>query len=635
MTIKTQSLFAVIALALFGIFAGVAICQGTPKYAHHYAFILDTSGSMEGRVPGSTNVFPEVKAAVGRFIDSLFLSEIDEVPTKVFVYTFDTGIQSRFNCELRTDADRRRLRDYINALTANGQNTYIYSSFRDAFREVQAVLDDVKLDPPNEHIANYYLFTDGLDNSSSGPNFGDVLADFSLHSNPQDFVFYCMLNVDPPAHDQQVFDKFQRIITPIKTLESPWQVQVKPSLIHLGNLWGKTLVTRKLVLACSNLPQNSPKRLTAKVEFPELDSLALGLLMHVKPVELPIDGEQELTFQLENLPEDLSILYKKDDYSGILALNTLEKWGKVSPSEIEVRFTFAPPCTVSLLVDDDLVITDDQDSVWNVSEPRPMEVSISVRRNVSAADREIGFNVAVTPKDPMQLESSEWEYVSKTLSIEGRTGTEVFIENVDDSLQVVVRPDRRSTEEIQIDLVLVLSSPQATLAQIGNSKPLNGAGQLTIPLGFMVPSKPFSPLTRILIVLAVILLIIVLAFSLYKVLIKDELPWEIDGRRKSPRGKVSCQLLNIDTGESLDVSKLEKKRIPIGRDGKVLTSFDGQAELFMEDGNLMLEVKTGAVSSIDPSTQLELPITYGMLEDGKIFKFGSEKIQVRINVASL
>lgn len=110
-------------------------------------FVLDTSGSMRGIGDGRADIFGRVKASVSAYVASAR-------PDRVDLVTFDGGLRTRRGYALPAEA-AAFARD-LAALRADGSNTYLYRSLRDAL---------APLSGGGRYLTDVFLLTDGIDNN--------------------------------------------------------------------------------------------------------------------------------------------------------------------------------------------------------------------------------------------------------------------------------------------------------------------------------------------------------------------------------------------------------------------------------------------------------------------------------------
>jgi len=124
-----------------------------------YILLIDTSGSMQ-RVLGEELQGHSIIDYVKEVAKDLGKKCIKG--TRVYVYTFDDGIQSEREFLIESDDSRKNLVARIDSLVAEGQKTHIYES-------LEKVSEKHRYSPENSNYALLYVFTDGVDTSQRGP----------------------------------------------------------------------------------------------------------------------------------------------------------------------------------------------------------------------------------------------------------------------------------------------------------------------------------------------------------------------------------------------------------------------------------------------------------------------------------
>lgn len=143
-------------------------------------FVLDTSGSMVGLGDGRADIFGGVKAAIVRYVN-------ERQPQSLELFTFNRGLQSRSSYTF--PQDRATFDTDMAALEANGNNTYLYRSLKEALPTVAS--------DPNQ-LTNVFILTDGVDNDPSGEvSAAQALSAFRARG-PLDSLHYLALGTEIP-----------------------------------------------------------------------------------------------------------------------------------------------------------------------------------------------------------------------------------------------------------------------------------------------------------------------------------------------------------------------------------------------------------------------------------------------------
>lgn len=144
-------------------------------------FVLDTSGSMRGIGDGKANIFERVKAAMNAYVRAA-------QPDQVELVTFDGGLRTRQRYTL--PRDRERWNSDLAALRADGRNTYLYRSLREAL---------APLNTAGRYVTTVFVLTDGINNDPDPRQTAQrALAAFRARG-PLDTLHYVALGTDIPA----------------------------------------------------------------------------------------------------------------------------------------------------------------------------------------------------------------------------------------------------------------------------------------------------------------------------------------------------------------------------------------------------------------------------------------------------
>ncbi|MBC8358626.1 MAG: VWA domain-containing protein [Candidatus Aminicenantes bacterium] len=312
------------------------------KLIFDYIFLLDTSGSMVGKPPGSGNIviFPRVIEAINEFLADI------EPPANVFVYPFDEGLHDTRMFAVTTKEDIAQVQDCIKSLSVEGVNTWIYRSLANA---VDRINEFKQGRPDEEHIVIMYLYTDGRDNDRQGPyTMETVIKHFQIKRGKDDWLFYSTLGVELPEGDKRVLHQNEHVklieeekgkVHPILLIEN------KISIAHYGNLWEREEGTRTALFGLHS-KEKLPEGLQIRVrpEFPELSSNGLGV--RVSPSEFGPQTEVEFTMNLVNFSQDREVC--EGSHRLNLRLETNDPLVFVMPDNIEVKFLYEPPRTVTI-----------------------------------------------------------------------------------------------------------------------------------------------------------------------------------------------------------------------------------------------------------------------------------------------
>jgi len=134
-----------------------------------YILLIDTSDSMNETPPKwTTTKITEVKRQLAEFCAAL------PRETRVMIYTFDRKPpRAGPRLVIRDDADRAKLRQFFDDLTAKGEATHAWSSLESVLGEGRTLLKE----SPNTTV-RLLMFTDGVDNENSGRDLDGILKPF-------------------------------------------------------------------------------------------------------------------------------------------------------------------------------------------------------------------------------------------------------------------------------------------------------------------------------------------------------------------------------------------------------------------------------------------------------------------------
>lgn len=147
-------------------------------------FVLDTSGSMRGIGDGRADIFARVRGQLNAFVRAA-------QPDRVDLITFDSGLRSRRTFD--APAGSGAWNAALGTLKADGSNTFLYRSVRDALRPLTA---------QGGEVTQVFVLTDGIDNDTREAG-KTVTAEGALNAwtgrGPLDRLTYVALGTDIPA----------------------------------------------------------------------------------------------------------------------------------------------------------------------------------------------------------------------------------------------------------------------------------------------------------------------------------------------------------------------------------------------------------------------------------------------------
>lgn len=249
-----------------------------------YYVLVDVSGSMVGKPHGTHPViFPQVKNSVAEFIRAV------RPGAAVSILPFHERIDGRLDRVIGTDADRTAIIDYVQALDATGQTTWIYHALREALQDIEQHSDQTS----GRTVVTLLLYTDGLNEGPDDLDLAALLRKFAMVRGEDNNLFlkYITLGVSLPDADLRMLRR-----TPgVELVENPkgvvgpvLPVEIVPTTLDFGSLAGGRTVTRSLRLTFPAAAAGQELRFRA--ESPDLD--ALGGVLVVEPASVILQGTE-------------------------------------------------------------------------------------------------------------------------------------------------------------------------------------------------------------------------------------------------------------------------------------------------------------------------------------------------------
>lgn len=259
-----------------------ALPGGTLPTRTRSVFILDTSGSMRGIGDGRADIFRQVRDSIAAYVQA-------HQPDEADLLTFDAGLRSRAHFE--QPARNPAWTAALGALKADGSNTYLYRSLRDALTPLNASPTQsipvqsttAQPAPAGSTLTTVFVLTDGIDNDETRPAVTARAAlDAFRARGPLDRLHYVALGTDIPADARaalQASDYASGLTLPVGT----------PPTLDAPGLEGGLLTITDPAAAPSPFPDTAPLTLTPDASAPRL---RLG--------DPPVTGGQ---LKLLNLPD--------------------------------------------------------------------------------------------------------------------------------------------------------------------------------------------------------------------------------------------------------------------------------------------------------------------------------------------
>ncbi|MGY2896270.1 vWA domain-containing protein [Deinococcus sp. UYEF24] len=201
--------------------ATCALPVSPPPSQGRVVFLIDTSGSMEGRGDSVANIFSKIKGAVVRGMRS------NTVPGTVELLTFDQGPRKRFS--FAWPQERAGFEKTVNTLSAPGANTWLYSSMQSLFST---------LGRQDQAATTVYVVTDGRDNNpSKSATIDSAVQLFDSLRGPFDKLYYIALGqqIPPEIGARFASTSFARALA-LAVGQAPdfTSVSLSPALITVG-----------------------------------------------------------------------------------------------------------------------------------------------------------------------------------------------------------------------------------------------------------------------------------------------------------------------------------------------------------------------------------------------------------------
>ena len=173
-----------------------------PRFPMRFVYLIDTSGSMEGRPAGSgsENIFPEVKTALKTLARNMLPGDSADV------FTFHEGIRSH---ETFGSGEINAAVAHIDGLAADGNTTCVYESTLSAADTVRQAL---AASPETPFRTVFFVFTDGEDESHQDKCSGGVesmevmLSQYAGLRRHDDILLYAKLGKGLSSTDLAALD---------------------------------------------------------------------------------------------------------------------------------------------------------------------------------------------------------------------------------------------------------------------------------------------------------------------------------------------------------------------------------------------------------------------------------------------
>lgn len=204
---------------------GLSIVQPASGQDNHLVncILLDKTLSMTGS-GGGQNIWPDVQDYCYSWADGI------KVPSTIVFFTYAKDLSDPQIFEIKSDADKGKVKNAIKNVNINGRHTWIASNLTGAWNYL------CKNYP--ESIKRVYLITDGKE-EEMGSSIGDVIDKYDATRGDYDYMYYVDLNNCANAETEKAFEGSvgAQIVK-----EFPKFYTLKPSFKEIGYTIGKSKV---------------------------------------------------------------------------------------------------------------------------------------------------------------------------------------------------------------------------------------------------------------------------------------------------------------------------------------------------------------------------------------------------------
>ncbi|NPA71571.1 MAG: VWA domain-containing protein [Gammaproteobacteria bacterium] len=328
--------------------------QGSQRM--RFIFLVDISGSMEGKVKGSANVFPELKRILTH-------EYADSIPpgSEVWVVPFGEGIIKERERKFSFPEERKRYESYVYSLQADENWTYIYLSLIQVLQELKATSAGANTTP-----TAIYLFTDGIDNEFINneqkrfkrfSQLTQLIRSFDECELP--ILYLISLNDKVPPPD----NPYPGRIVVVRALDEDGKAVVpytrtalfKPPVLNLGNLWDSRSASRA-ISARLDIGDSPALVQLSIIEDGQLS--AQGAFLSVEPSEIKISPGNLQQFNLKFSLKNAEAL-KQGKYTAELFLQPVRvssDYVTARPNSIKLNFEYLEPSTIRISPTDDYLL---------------------------------------------------------------------------------------------------------------------------------------------------------------------------------------------------------------------------------------------------------------------------------------
>lgn len=559
----------VVALCLVSITLGgaqSAFTQADNSSRFDYALVFDVSGSMNQALVANdvTTKLQHVKRVAGEFARQINT----DIDVRVYVYTFDAGLQTTTEFDVNSAEVRGHLVDYIGDLEAHGKNTYIYRS-----------LDTIcKVHMDQMHPILILLYTDGVDNSGDDLHF--VIN--SLNELQQDryaCVYYTTLGFNALTNEEK--NKLEQDATELRERANVKLIrpeQAPPSItiirpmhkwLDFGNVQLNPRPSRVIHLYSDNSDMFPPE-LTVRIntKFPVIaNGMVVPTIEHgIIERDALLTGEhdlyvsRELTLSTDNI-DDADV---DGSFEGTIRLVSSDPNVFIAPDTIHAVFRYEAPRLVNVYLKDGYEFDAGELKPHTDGMLRTVPYQIGFEFNPAARDRQDALLLRVLSADPKGTDPPAWLKVFLN-GQQGRTLTvDADVEEVD-----ITFSSTTEAPEGSVELLVVVTSTEADIRDLAADADALTTKELTGHVSVSVEGKPLPQWLVYLLWIGGVLLVLVLLLIAYGVFTGSS-PWEILGglfeKDTFPSATLTLREPKSDPEDDLDLIGL--REILIGSGGK-------------------------------------------------------------------
>ena len=458
--------------------------QSADEVKYDYIFLLDCSGSMEGKPAGSgnANIFPQVKESVCNFIDNI------EMGSTVTIYRFHKGIQAKLSKALTSNEDRKSLKEFVNSSEANGLVTWIYQSLKEALKKTE----ELRSRSSEKRIQLILLYTDGKDTSPKNVTIDDIIEEFNLQrgENENLYMRYITLgvNLDNTTKTKLTSTPGIMVIENKKgELPQSFLVQVRPYKLYFGNFRDRNESVQTIILNFDSKARG--KEIVFKPSFRALDRE--GVAYEIEPEKSGLSKEIQLKLKLFNKENLLRLATK--EFEGTLEISGAE--GKtliVNPSKLQIAFSVEPKKIITVLASKGKRLSKDFGKI-RIPEGKDLTYSWPLKLEYNDIANEKNAKVEIwienDKKNPVKLSPQ-----NIFLQVEGRRiGNKVTIDKTSNlKMDLIVR--NKGLRKGKYSGAIILSPIGEDIEIVGNGiqKVTGKKGAVAIPFKFKLLSPPIS-----------------------------------------------------------------------------------------------------------------------------------------------